>query len=135
MAAELPVAILRLQWGIRECLRGQGEVVGIYVRRIVVGLSKLLLAVVVGATEDWARPICEEALGLSLDDQLGALALDVEHDDLADSGCDEGVLVDRQLGQRSKELFLDVIGGQTAVAQGLEEEAHCFEDVGLGVHD
>lgn len=106
-----------------------------YVRRIVVGLGKLLLAVVVGAAQDGAGPVCEEALGLALDDELGPLALDVEHDDLADARGDEGVLVDGQLGQRGEELFLDVVGGQTAVAEGLEEEADGFEDVGLGVDD
>jgi hypothetical protein len=56
-----------------------------YIRRVVVGLGKLLLAVVVGSSEDGTCPVGEQALGLTLDNQFGALALDVEHDDLADT--------------------------------------------------
>jgi len=66
-----------------------------YIPRVVVGLGKLLLAVVVCPPKNGTRPVCKEALGLSLDGQLGLLALDVEHDDLADARCDKCVLVYR----------------------------------------
>lgn len=65
-----------------------------HARRIEIGLSELLLAVVVCTPEDWASPVCKEALGLSLDCQLRALALDVEHDHFADARRNKSVLVD-----------------------------------------
>lgn len=66
-----------------------------HIRRIKIGLGELLLAVVVRAPKNRASPVCKQALGLSLDRQLGALALDVEHDDFPDSRCNKSVLVDR----------------------------------------
>jgi hypothetical protein len=56
-----------------------------YIRWVVVRLRKFLLAVVIGAPENWTGPVCEETFGLSLDGEFGLLALDVEHDDFANT--------------------------------------------------
>jgi hypothetical protein len=69
------------------------------IRRIVIGLGEFLLAVIICASENGTRPVCEEALGLALDGQLGLLALDVEHDDFANAGGDQCVFVDGEFGQ------------------------------------
>lgn len=61
---------------------------------IVVGLGKFLLAVVVRSPKNRAGPVGEEPLSLSLNGQLGPLAFDVEHNNLADTRCDKCVLVD-----------------------------------------
>jgi hypothetical protein len=103
------------------------------VRRIVIRLRKLLLAVVVRAPKNRTSPVCEEAFGLTLDRELGLLALDVEHDDLANARGDQSVLVDRQPGEGRKELFLNVVCGKTAVAERLQEEADRLEEIDLRV--
>lgn len=66
---------------------------------VVVSLGKFLFAVVVRSPKNGAGPVGEEPLSLSLNGQLGPLALDVEHNHLADTRCDKCVLVDRQLRQ------------------------------------
>jgi hypothetical protein len=64
------------------------------IRRIVIGLGKLLFAVIICTSENGTCPVCEEALGLALDGQFGLLALDVEHDDFANARCYQCVFVD-----------------------------------------
>jgi hypothetical protein len=98
-------------------------------------LRKLLLAVIVRTPKDRTRPVRKQTLGLTLDSEFGLLALDVEHDDLADARRNKRVLIDRQPSQRSKQLFLDVVRGKTTVAEGFQEEADGFEEVDFGVDD
>jgi hypothetical protein len=105
------------------------------VRRVVIRLCKLLLAVVVRAPKNGTSPVCKEALGLTLDCELGLLALNVEHDDFANSRGDQCVFVDRQPGERCKELFLDVVCGKTTVAERFQKEANRLEEVDFGVDD
>jgi hypothetical protein len=105
------------------------------VRRIVIRLRKLLLAVVVCAPKNRTSPVCEEALGLTLDCELGLFALDVEHDDFANTRGDQCVLVYWEFGKGRKELFLDVVCGKTTVAEWFQEEADRLEEVYFGVDD
>jgi len=94
---------------------------------------EVAFAVVVAALEDGAGPFAHKTLGGAFDGELGLLGLCVEEDDFADSGGDEGFLVDGEFGQTGEELALDIVGREAAVAEGFEEEAHAFEEVVFGV--
>ena len=103
--------------------------------RVVVGLAELFLGVVVAAGEDGTLPFLNEALGLALDVDFWTLGLGVEEDDLADAAADESFFVDGELGKAVKEVALDVVGGEGAIFQRLEEEADRFEEVVFWIHD
>jgi hypothetical protein len=73
---------------------------------------------------------------LALDCQLGLGGFGVEDDDFADAGGDEGFFGHVQAAQDGEEFALDLVVGQCGVGVGgLEEEAHGFENVDVGVDD
>ena len=96
---------------------------------------KRAFAVVVAALEDGAGPFAEEALGGAADGKFGFFGLGVEEDDFADAARNQTFLVDGEFGEAGEQFALDVVGGETAVAEGFEEETHGFEEVIFGVDD
>lgn len=118
------------------------EVVGWYkfVRKVNILVVKVArldvpLLVVVGALEDGPAPLAQQALGHALDGDLRLLALGVEEDDLANAARPQRLLLYREPGQRLEDLPLDVVGGQRAVVERLEEELDVLQEVGVRVHD
>lgn len=103
--------------------------------RVVVDGLEVAFAEIVGAFEDGAGPFAQEALGLAFDARFGFLGFGVEVDDFADARGFEGFLVDGQFRQGGEEIALDVVGGEGAVGQRFEEEAHAFEQVVVRVDD
>ena len=102
---------------------------------VVVGGLEDAFAVVVAAVEDGAGPFAEEALGLPFDAEFGFFGLGVEEDDFADAAADEGFFADGQFGEAGEEFALNVVGGEGAVVEGFEEEAHGFEEIVFRVDD
>lgn len=121
---------LRRAQGCRRLRVADGEAGGI----VIDGLE-VTFAEIVAAFEDGAGPFAQEAFGLAFDVGFGFLGFGVEVDDFADPGGFEGFLFDGQFRQGGKEVALDVVGGEGAVGQGFEEEAHAFEQVVVRIDD
>ena len=98
----------------------------------VAGLD-VTFSVVVGTLEDRSAPLSQKALGHALDIEFGPLALGVEEDDLADAGGHEGVLLDGEAEQGVEDLALDLVGGQGAVVERLEEELDVQQEVRIRI--
>lgn len=104
------------------------------IRRVEVGLLEHPLRVIVTALEDRASPLSQQLLRHLFDAPLRALALGVENDHLADSAGDQGILLDRKLGQRGQQIALNVVSGHGTIVQGLEEESNGLQEIDFRVN-
>jgi hypothetical protein len=103
-------------------------------RRIKVSLLEDTLRIIVAALENWSCPLSQQLLGHVLDASLGALALGIEDDDLANSAGNEGIFLDWQFGESGQQVTLDIVCRHGAVVQRLQEEPNGLEQVDLGVN-
>lgn len=93
----------------------------------------MALLIVVGALQDRPAPFAEQTFRHALDIRLGLLAACVKEDNLADAAAEQGFLFNIELGQRRKDVALDIVRRQRSVVEGLEEELDVQQKVGVGV--
>lgn len=95
----------------------------------------LAFLVIISPLQDRTTPFTHKTLCNALDANLGSLAFGVKVNYLANAAAEKHLFVDWKLGESIEDVALNIVSGETAVVQGLQEVFDSLEEIGFRVEN